>query len=94
MIDIIVSSNCQFCDQQKEIMKEAFDYDEYRIINIESPEYQKLDDKDAIDAIPFIFVREENGHLKYAQKGMLPAIKLRRILNAEVAPYNLHTVRS
>ena len=96
MIEVIVSnSNCPHCETQKTIMKDSFYSDEYKLIQIGSQEFEALeqDVKEQIDAVPFILVRDEDGDLRYADKGNVEAIKLRRILNAEKRVFNYRTAR-
>ena len=93
MVDIIVSENCPHCEEQKSIMKDSFWNDEYRIISIDSAEFQTLQEKPLVDVVPFIIIRDENGNVKQANKGRLEAIKIRRIMNSEVVAFNLKTAR-
>jgi glutaredoxin len=94
MVDVIVSNNCPHCTDQKVIMQDAFYHDEYRIIHIDSTEFQKYTDKEIVDAVPFIIVRDEDGNIKHANKGQLEAIKIRRIMNSEGNTFNLKTTRA
>jgi glutaredoxin len=94
MVDVIVSNNCPHCDDQKEIMQDAFWHDEYRIINIDSTEFQKYNDKELIDAVPFIIVKDDDGSIKYADRGQLEAIKIRRIMNSESPVFNLKMAKT
>lgn len=93
MIDVIVSDNCPHCDQQKVIMRDAFDREEYRLIQVGSFEFDALDVKELIDVVPFILVRDEGGEIKYANKGNLEAIKIRRIMNSDQNTFNLRNHR-
>ena len=102
MIDVIVSSDCSHCEQQKSIMTKSFFRDEYRIINVTSKEFDNLDVKDLVDAVPFIVVRDENGSVKYAKKGRLDGTSLHQIERLGSVPiesehekgFNLHAARA
>ena len=101
MIDVIVSnSSCPHCDAQRVIMQKSFFPDEYRIITTGTAEFDGLDLKDKVDAVPFIVVRDtEDGSVKYAQKGKLDGTSLRQIerlgeLATEEKVFNLREVRS
>ncbi len=91
MIDIIVSDNCPHCDQQKSIMRDSFDKEEYRFINVGSHDYENLDIKEVVDVVPFIIVRDEVGAVKYANRGNMEAIKIRRVMHSEHAVFNLRS---
>jgi len=80
MIDVIISSSkCPHCDQQKAIMQKSFFQDEYRFIEIGSKEFETLDVKEKVDAVPFIIVRNDDGSIKYAAKGALDGTSLHQI---------------
>lgn len=80
MIDIIVSaSSCPHCDAQKRVMEKSFFKDEYRIIEVGSKEFDQLDVKEKVEAVPFIVVRNEDGSVRYADKGKLDGQSLHQI---------------
>lgn len=81
MIDIIVSTSlCPHCDAQKSVMQKSFFPNEYRVIALGSAEFEAYDLKEQVDAVPFIVVRDdENGQVKYANKGKLDGTSLRQI---------------
>lgn len=80
MIEIIVSSSmCPHCEMQKTVMKRSFFENEYRIIEVGTPEFAAYDLKEKVDAVPFIVVRDENGMIQHAAKGALDGTTLRQI---------------
>jgi len=80
MIDIIVSTSmCPHCEMQKTVMKKSFFDNEYRIIEIGTPEFETYDLKDRVDAVPFIVIRDDNGLIQHAAKGTLDGTVLRQI---------------
>ena len=79
MIDVVVSDKCELCHDQLDIMKKSFFEDEFRIINVSSPEFENFDQREKIDGVPFIVVREDSGKVKYASPGVHDGTLLRKI---------------
>ena len=81
MIDVIVSKEfCPHCNSQVKTMQKSFFVNEYRIIEAGTSEFETLDIKEKIDAVPFIVVRDdETGEIKYADKGERNGTQLRQI---------------
>ena len=106
MIDIIVSKVCPQCDAQRTIMQKSFFADEYRIIEVGTSEFENYDLREKIDAVPFIVIRDDNGSVKYADKGKRDGNELHMILRVGKViesstdfqfteqPYNLRAVRT
>ena len=80
MIDIIVSKVCPQCDAQRTIMQKSFFSDEYRVIELGSPEFEKYDLKDKIDAVPFIVIKDDDGSVIYADKGKRDGTQLHQLI--------------
>lgn len=83
MIDVVVSNGCcPHCLVQEGIMKRAFGPGEYRIIEVGSADFEHFDLKDKIDAVPFIVVRNGEGNILYASKGVVADSDLKNIVKA------------
>jgi hypothetical protein len=94
MIDVIVSNDCPHCHTQVEAMQKSFFTDEYRIINIDSTEFNGYSAKNLIEAVPFVVVSGQDGTVKYAAAGVHDGTELRKIERAETpSPFNLRKAR-
>lgn len=89
MIDVVISGDCKHCHEQLEVMKKSFFEDEYRIVGVGSPEFECLDCKEAVDGVPFIIVRGQDGRAKYAKVGLHDGTELRKIERRIPEPFNL-----
>jgi len=79
MIEIVLAnSECPHCAQQRTVMTKSFFENEYRIIEVGTPDFDALDVRDQIDGVPFVIVREDND-VKYAKKGLVDGTTLRQI---------------
>lgn len=94
MIDVIVSDNCPHCDKQIENINKSFFSDEFRVVKLGSTEFERLEEKEIVDGVPFVVVRDMLGAVKYAAKGVHEGTELRKIDRSEpVAPFNLRRQR-
>lgn len=94
MIDIIVSNECEHCGKQIEKVSKSFSEHEYRIIQFGSPEFQSLTEKEIVDGVPFVIVRDQSGTAKYAALGLHEDTELREIDRREsIVPFNLRRQR-
>lgn len=89
MVDLIIASDCPHCDQQKDVMRKSFFPDEYRTIQVGSDEFEALDCKEDVDAVPFVVVRDESGRVKYAKAGVVDGTTLRKLERAAPFVFNL-----
>jgi hypothetical protein len=95
MIEIIISDDCPHCEQQLDVMQKSFFADEYRIIRVGSDEFDRLPDRVAVNAVPFVLVRDDDGAVKYAGKGVHDGTELRKIdRRTSSEPFNLRRVRA
>lgn len=93
MLELIVSSDCPFCEKQKEIIIDGLSADSYNIINVDSPEFEQFPEKDSIDATPFLLYKSKDGNIKYAGKGLHDLSLIKKIM-IEVPSFNLKRDRS
>lgn len=99
MIDIIVSNNsCPHCEAQVRIMEKSFFKDEYRLIEVGSKDFEGYDLREKIDAVPFIIIRNDDGSVRYAEKGKVDGTSLRQLerigkIVREEKTFNLHQTR-
>jgi len=93
MIDVIVSDNCEHCHQQLDIMQRSFFNDEFRIINVSSPEFEKFDQREKVIGVPFVVVRGASGGVKYSAPGIHDGTQLRKIERKTTEPFNLRKDR-
>src|ERR1017187_7009185 len=77
MIDVIVSSRCSHCVEQKEIMDRYFFDDEYRIIDSGGEDFAGYKYASKIRAVPCIVVEDEDEELVYAGIGVHSEERLR-----------------
>lgn len=94
MIDVIVSDNCPHCEDQVSVMEKSFFKEDYRIIRLNSAAFAEYDNKELIDAVPFVVVRETDGAVKYAAKGVHDGTRLWKIIRSEPEAFNLRRLRS
>lgn len=95
MVEVIVSDNCPHCEAQLDVMQKSFFADEYRIIKVGSVEFDILPEKDEVDAVPFVLVRDDGGSVRYARKGVHDGTALRKIYRGHTTePFNLRRVRA
>ena len=87
MIELIISKGCDPCKKQLEIIEKNFAPKEFSIIAVESEEFNKYADKELVEAVPFIVIKEGNGNIKYAGKGIHEAGQIRKLLKP-VKAYN------
>jgi hypothetical protein len=94
VIDIIVSDDCEHCEKQIENVTKTFSQNEFRIIKVGSVEFQDLAEKEIVDAVPFIIVRDHLGNAKYAALGVHEGIELKEIRDKKSIPvFNLRRHR-
>ncbi len=95
MIDVIVSGNCPHCVTQVEAMQKSFFTDEYRIISIDSREFNDgYGAQNLVNGVPFVVVKEQDGTVKYAAAGVHDGTVLRKIERSETpSPFNLRKAR-
>ena len=94
MIDVIVSEDCPHCEDQIDAMSRSFFAGQYRIIRVGSPEFDAYPDKDIVDAVPFVVIREDEGAIKYASRGVHDGTQLWKIVRQEpTEPFNLRRRR-
>jgi len=76
-------------------MEKSFFKDEYRIIKADSTEFSTYEAREKVDAVPFVFVKKEDGSVKYAAAGVHDGTELRRIERSEPAKvFNLSRARA
>jgi glutaredoxin len=89
VIDVIVSDDCPYCEEQLEVMQKSFFNDEYRVIKSGTEEFNEYEGKGSVDAVPFVVVRNDDGSVKYASKGVHDGTRLRKIERQEPGePFN------
>ena len=90
MIDVVISNSCQHCKTQLDVMRKSFFEDEYRIINADSDEFEKYDEKGSVVGFPFVVVRNEDGKVMYSKAGVHDGTELHKIERQKpVTPFNL-----
>jgi hypothetical protein len=73
-------------------MKSGFLNDEYRIIRVESEDFNSFDLKDRVSGVPFVVCRDDHGNVTYAKAGVVETEQLRRIANT--LPFNFRRLRA
>jgi len=94
MIDIVVSDKCEHCHQQLDIMEKSFFQDEFRVINVSSPEFKTFDQRENVVGVPFVVVRGPSGGVKYSGPGVHDGTQLRKIERKTTEPFNLRKDRA
>ena len=72
-------------------MLENFAHDEYNVIDADSPEFASYADRDAVDGVPFVIIRDSAGRAGFAKAGIVGAEEMRSFIARHSArqPFNL-----
>ncbi len=92
-IECVLSNDCEYCSKQLEEIK-RFNNSQVRIIKLNSQEFNDYQDKDLVEAVPFVLIRKDNGDIKYAGKGLHDYEKLCELIgnSDEVPAFNLKKI--
>lgn len=92
MIDVIVSDSCEYCSDQVSEMENNFDSSEYRLIAYGSREFMEYENRDLVDALPYIVFVRDSGGVGWSGKGFHEAAEIRK--RSASKPFNLKTSRT
>jgi hypothetical protein len=94
VIELVVSEDCHFCEEQAGILRANFAPRDFRIITTGSMEFESYDLAGMVEIVPLVVIRRKNGSVAYAAEGLHAAGELRRIIESSQSPsFNLRRSR-
>lgn len=92
MLEVFSSDTCPTCKEQIELLS-SLDIN-YKIIKIESPEFESHELKEYIKILPFIVSRADDGNLTYAKQGFHDAGQVKMAISSSITPFNMKKLKA